>query len=147
MVSRNTTHLAGEFLVAGELSRRGYPVSITFGNAKSVDIYADTQEGTVKIDAKAGRGKSNWPIAESLRINEEVYYIFVYLQTQKKIESNTPPEYFIVRGKDILSNNLIETWKTRHGIRYSTLNTPDHKERWDNLPPPPRRAKGENNHE
>jgi len=39
MESKNTTHLAGEFLVAGELARRGYPVSITFGNAKSVDIY------------------------------------------------------------------------------------------------------------
>ena len=41
MLQKNTTHLAGEFLVAGELSRRGYPVSITMGNAKSVDIYAE----------------------------------------------------------------------------------------------------------
>ena len=55
MVQKNTTHLAGEFLVAGELSRRGYPVSITMGNAKSVDIYADTTAGVVRVDAKAGR--------------------------------------------------------------------------------------------
>ncbi len=53
MIDKNTTHLAGEFLVAGELSRRGYPVAITFGNAKSVDIYATTQQGEIKIDAKA----------------------------------------------------------------------------------------------
>ena len=63
MANKNTTHLSGEFLVAGELSRRGYPVSITMGNAKSVDIYAESSAGVLKIDAKAGRAKGNWPIA------------------------------------------------------------------------------------
>jgi len=80
MTSKNTSHLAGEFLVAGELSRRGYPVSITMGNAKSVDIYAGTQQGVIEVDAKAGRGKGNWPIGIS-SVKEGVYYIFVYLQT------------------------------------------------------------------
>jgi hypothetical protein len=135
MSSKNTSHLAGEFLVAGELSRRGYPVSITFGNAKSVDIYADTRVGTIKVDAKAGRMKGNWPVAES-SVNEDVYYIFVYLQTQNRIKNSVAPEYFVVSGKDILSKKLIRTWKTRQGIRYSTLNTDDYKERWDNLPQP-----------
>ena len=32
MADKNTSALAGEFLVAGELSRRGYLVSITMGN-------------------------------------------------------------------------------------------------------------------
>jgi len=44
-IDKNTSHLAGEFLVAGELSRRGYPVSITMGNAKSIDILADSEKG------------------------------------------------------------------------------------------------------
>ena len=51
MIQKNTTHLAGEFLVAGELSRRGYPVSITMGNAKSVDIYVEAKK-------EGGRGSS-----------------------------------------------------------------------------------------
>ncbi|MCP8315780.1 MAG: hypothetical protein H3Z51_02815 [archaeon] len=135
MVSKNTSHLAGEFLVAGELSRRGYPVSITIGNAKSVDIYANAQERVIKVNAKAGRGKGNWPITKN-SVNEDVYYIFVYLQTQNKIKNNVAPEYFVVSGKEILSKNLIRTWKTRQGIRYSTLNTDDYKERWGKLPPP-----------
>ena len=134
MVSKNTTHLAGEFLVAGELARRGYPVSITFGNAKSVDIYAETKGGTKKVDAKAGRAKSNWPIGESTRIEEDVYYIFVYLQTSSKIRRNVAPEYFVVSGKEILEENLIRDWKGgRHGIMYKTLNKSDYKERWDKL--------------
>jgi len=135
MISKYTSHLAGEFLVAGELSRRGYPVSITIGNAKSVDIYASARERVIKIDAKAGRGKGNWPIAKS-SVNEDVYYICVYLQDQNKIKNNIAPEYFVVSGKEIFSKNLVETWKTRQGIRYSTLNTNNYKERWDKLPSP-----------
>ena len=135
MVQKNTTHLAGEFLVAGELSRRGYPVSITMGNAKSVDIYAETTAGVIRVDAKAGRSKSNWPIAKE-NINEDQYYIFVYLQTEKKIGKNAPPEYFVVTGKEILSNNLIKVWGTRQGIPYSNLNTDWYRESWNKLPPP-----------
>jgi len=134
MPSKNTTHLAGEFLVAGELSRRGYPVSITFGNAKAVDIYADTKSGPVVIDAKAGRTKSNFPIKKE-NINKRQYYIFVYLKTKEDIENNIPPVYFIVTGKEIIDNNLITAWKTRQGIKQTDLNTKKYKERWDKLPP------------
>jgi hypothetical protein len=40
MPDKNNSALAGEFLVAGELSRRGYSVSITMGKAKAIDIFA-----------------------------------------------------------------------------------------------------------
>ncbi len=135
MATKNTTHLAGEFLVAGELSRRGYPVSITMGNAKSVDIYAESEKRVIKIDAKAGRAKGNWPIAEN-SVKKDVWYIFVHLRTDKQIKDNMPPEYFVVSGREILSKNLIASWKTRQGIRYSTLNTNKYRERWDRLPLP-----------
>jgi hypothetical protein len=135
MASKNTTHLAGEFLVAGELSRRGYPVSITMGNAKSVDIYVDTKEGVIRVDAKAGRSKSNWPITKDA-ISEDAYYIFVHLQTEKKIGKNEPPEYFVATGKEIISDNLIKIWGTRQGIQYSNLNIDRYRESWNKLPPP-----------
>jgi len=135
MTDNNTSHLAGEFLVAGELSRRGYAVSITFGNAKSVDIYATAGKSTICIDAKAGRGKSNWPVLKS-SVKEEMYYIFVYLQRQNKIIDNEPPEYFITSGNKFLTKDLIKTWGTRQGVTYSSLNNEEYKERWDKLPPP-----------
>lgn len=135
MTTKNTSHLAGEFLVAGELSRRGYPLSITMGNAKSVDIYADSKKGVIKIDAKAGRSKGNWPIKED-SVKGDIWYIFVYLQTENRIKENKPPEYFVVSGKEILSRDLIDKWETRQGIRYSTLNTNKYRERWNKLPPP-----------
>jgi len=135
MSNKNTTHLAGEFLVAGELSRRGYPVSITMGNAKSVDIYAESSKGMLKIDAKAGRAKGNWPILKN-SVKNDLYYIFVYLQTDNRIKKNDPPEYFIVKGKEIIGYDLIETWGKRQGIRYLKLKTKEYEERWDKLPSP-----------
>ncbi len=135
MTARNTTHLAGEFLVAGELSRRGYPVSITLGNAKSVDIYAEARNEIIKIDAKAGRAKGNWPI-KGRGIEKDMYYIFVHLRTEKMIKDNIPPEYFIVSGEEIFSENLIKKWKTREGIPYKSLNNEKYKENWSKLPKP-----------
>jgi hypothetical protein len=135
MIEKNTTHLAGEFLVAGELARRGYPVSLTMGNAKSVDIYVESQKGVLKIDAKAGRAKGNWPISKE-QVEQGVFYIFVHLGTAKQIENNANPEYFIVTGREIQNRNLIDTWKTRQGIRYSALADDRYKENWAKLPPP-----------
>lgn len=138
MVSRNITHLAGEFLVAGELARRGYPVSITMGNAKSVDIYVGTREGVKKVDAKAGRGKTNFPIGKTTHIEQDVYYIFVYLQTASKIKENVAPEYFVISGDQILSQNLVRNWSGgRRGITYGDLKH-NYEEKWSLLPPPPK---------
>jgi hypothetical protein len=134
-MTKNTTHLAGEFLVAGELSRRGYPVSITMGNAKSVDIYAESSRGVIKVDAKAGRAKGNWPMAADA-VRKDVCYVFVHLRTDKQIKENIPSEYFIVWGREILTRQLVKRWGTREGIRYTTLNSNVYKEQWHKLPPP-----------
>ncbi len=128
MKETNTAHLAGEFLVAGELARRGYPVSITMGNAKSVDIYAGTR---IMVDAKAGRTKSNWPVKKH-SIQPNVFYVFVYLGTEKEIKNDKPPEYFIVTGKEIISQELIQEWGSRSGITYKDLEK--FKGKWHKIP-------------
>ncbi len=137
MADKNTSGLAGEFLVAGELSRRGYPVSVTMGNAKSVDICAETQGGkwTTRVDAKAIKTKTSWPIREDA-IKDDLYYIFVHLQTEHGIKKDLPPEYFIVRGDEIKSKKPIRPWRSMPGIPFSALNTDDYKSRWDKLPQP-----------
>ncbi len=136
MGDSNTAALAGEFLVAGELSRRGYLVSITMGKAKAIDIFASTHKGErIGIDVKASRYKTSWPVG---KIDETLYYVFVSLQTEDKLRSdietysNTPPEYFIVSGKD--AKKLVIPWKSMPGVKYSSLK--EYKERWDILPPP-----------
>jgi hypothetical protein len=137
MTDKNTSHLAGEFLVAGELARRGYPVSITMGNAKSVDIYVETgefdeqgQKKTIRVDAKAARTKS-WVVGE---IVDSILYIFVYLQSKKQISKNKPPEFFIAKANEI--KHLIKTYGEMSEIPYSLLADNEFFERWDKIPLP-----------
>ena len=57
------THLAGEFFVSAELSRMGYNVALTMGNAKKVDLVVESDSKTVPIQVKALAKKQNvgWP--------------------------------------------------------------------------------------
>ncbi len=58
------THLAGEYLVAGELARRGYSVGITLGNTKAIDLFVERDGVTVPVQVKAIRKSSyaGWPL-------------------------------------------------------------------------------------
>lgn len=130
-MDKNTSHLAGEFLVAGELARRGLSVSITFGNAKSVDIFAETASGKYCIDAKALRGKSNWPISRP-QIRDDVIYVFVYLGTESAVAANEAPEYYVVPATALLEDDLISDWGgNRSGVTYQALSTGNYRDAWD----------------
>ena len=135
MADNNLSGLAGECLVAGELSRRGYLVAITMGHAKAIDLFVKTQKDTIKIDVKAGQYTTSWPIKD---VEEDLYYVFVYLHKRENIIKNdtngisTPPEYFIVPGRE--AKKLIVHWKKIPGIPYKSLKK--YREKWDMLPIP-----------
>ena len=63
-VDGNMTGLAGELFVAAELLKRGLQTSITFGNAKQIDLFAHNphtgQNFTIQV--KALRAKNYFPI-------------------------------------------------------------------------------------
>ncbi len=129
-LDKNTSHLAGEFLAAGELSRRGLGVSIAIGNAKSVDIVAQSTTVIYRVDAKAVRAKTNWPLNQS-SVDKDLIYVFVYLGTAKAIKKNEPPEYYIVPGSALLNKRLVTTWpKGRSGVTYKTLSQGNYKDDW-----------------
>jgi hypothetical protein len=50
--------LAGEYRVCSELNRRGVFATVTYGNHKSVDVYAisDRRERALKIEVKTSQG-------------------------------------------------------------------------------------------
>ena len=93
-VDGQITGLAGELFVAAELLKRGIQTSITFGNAKAIDLLAynpDTGR-SFTVQVKAIRKKNVFPIAHN-KINRAHTYVFVVL--------NKPGEavqYFIVPG-------------------------------------------------
>jgi hypothetical protein len=135
-LASNTSALAGEYLVAGELSRRGYLVSITMGNAKAIDIFACTKDRkkTIKIDVKASKCKTSWPAGE---IKEDMFYVFVSLHKPEKLIAikgvNIAPEYYIIPGEK--AKSLVNRYaRGMSDIRYHAVQ--EYKERWDLLPSP-----------
>ncbi|HDZ03254.1 MAG TPA: hypothetical protein ENH52_17740 [Nitrospirae bacterium] len=77
-IDRQKSGLAGEFFVAAELLKRNYQVSVTFGNAKAIDLFVhnETIDKTFIVQVKSLKYKNCFPIKiENMR--DEHIYIFV----------------------------------------------------------------------
>ena len=89
--------LAGEFFVAAELLKRGIQTSVTFGNAKAIDLFArNTKTGrTFTVQVKTLRSKNSYPYPISPdRVKAEHVYVFVLLN-----KPDQPVQYFVVLGR------------------------------------------------
>jgi hypothetical protein len=91
------TGLAGEFFVAAELLKRNLQVSLTLGNAKSIDLIAINKESIYQIQVKCLRKGPNCFDLYSEKINPSHIYIFVYLNSPDQ-----QPDYFILKGEELL---------------------------------------------
>lgn len=98
-VDGQITGLAGELFAAAELLKRGLQTSVTFGNAKAIDLFAfnPATGRTFTVQVKASRKKNYFPITHS-KVNPIHTYIFVLLN-----KPGQPVQYFIVPGH-ILAN-------------------------------------------
>jgi len=94
------TSMAGEFLVAGKLLKRGLLVSVTMGNAKAIDLFVHNPktDKTFTVQVKALRAKNWFPIHKE-KVSPNHIYIFVILNHNEQEE-----EYFIVPGNTILDD-------------------------------------------
>jgi hypothetical protein len=89
------TGIAGEYFVAGELSRRGYVASLTLRNTRGIDILASNTDATksVGIQVKANSGKkTQWILSQKAEsdIADNLFYVFVNLN------GTDAPEYYVV---------------------------------------------------
>jgi hypothetical protein len=92
--------LAGEFFVAAELLKRDIQTSVTFGNAKSIDLLAHNSETSASftIQVKALRA-NNYFLLNPDKVVADHIYAFVLL--------NAPGQhvrYFIVPGSELIQN-------------------------------------------
>ena len=110
--------VAGEYLTAGELSRRGYIASITLRNTKGIDILVSSEDASHSacLQVKTSYGKSTrWVLnfkAENYYA-DNLFYCFVNLNNGKT------PDFFIVPSKIVADTirNYYKEW----------LNTPGRK--------------------
>ena len=98
-LSKGITGIAGEYFVAGELSRRGFMASITLRNNDSIDIHASkiSDSKIFAIQVKTSQySNRKWPVgekAEKLKADTVVYVFVVFKAVNER------PEYFIVPSK------------------------------------------------
>ncbi len=127
------TQMAGEFLTAGKLFKRGYQVAVTLGNAKAIDLFAENPRTgkTHTVQVKTQRDKNNFPLHKE-RIRADCIYVFVRLNAVRDQE-----EFFIVQGREILddinrfygaSYRDPENPSKRPGINYGPLDP--YKDNW-----------------
>jgi hypothetical protein len=98
-IDGQVTGLAGEFFVAGELLKRGLQTSVTFGNAKSIDLLAfhPGTGRTFTVQVKALRTNGCFPIKRSA-IEDRHIYVFVLLNPPGR-----PVNFFVVPGTVLLA--------------------------------------------
>lgn len=92
--------LSAEFFVAAELLKRGLQTSVTFGNAKAIDLLAHNGSTgrTFSVQVKALRTR-NYFLIKPAHVKGEHIYAFVLLN-----KPGMSVEYFIVPGSVLIQN-------------------------------------------
>ena len=131
------TQWAAQFYVAAELTRRGYLVSLTLGNAPVVDLLVLSPAGEhFQVDVKGLASKSFWLIRER-PAPPDLFFILVHVPSK-----GGPPDYFIVPGTVVMAG--IATLRKRAldrgrewiewgaGLNWGMASP--YRDRWDLLP-------------
>jgi hypothetical protein len=126
-MDKQITGLSGEFFVAAELLKRNLQVSLTLGNAKSVDLIAINERASYQVQVKTLRKGPNCFDLIVSKINATHIYIFVYLN-----DVDQQPDYYIVRGEEILDNLQHYYGKSLLKTRQTVNDTPlrKYKNNW-----------------
>ncbi|MBU2603356.1 MAG: hypothetical protein KKA32_14555 [Actinobacteria bacterium] len=92
--------LAGEFFVAAELLKRDIQTSVTFGNAKAIDLLAHNAETCTSytIQVKALRA-NNYFLLDPRKLVADHVYVFLLLNG-----SGQHVRYFIVPGSELIEH-------------------------------------------
>jgi hypothetical protein len=94
------TGMAGEFLTVGKLFKRGYQASVTFGNAKAIDVlvYNPKNDKSYIVQVKTLRRK-NCFLLKKENLNPDHVYVFIFLHDFEQSE-----EFFIISGQEIIQD-------------------------------------------
>jgi hypothetical protein len=136
-ITRYKTQWAAQFFTAAQLTRRGYLVSLTFGNAPTSDLLVQSPNGAqFTVDVKDQSTKNFWLI-QRREPNPNHYFNLVYLP--KNIDN--APRYFVLSSDELMKRREEYRQSVLHkgryrddlgGINWTTAF--DYENKWDNLP-------------
>ena len=113
--------------MAAGLSKRGYAVAVTMGNAEAIDLFAEKGRWTLNIQVKATRVRRNvgWPILRA-KVMSNGIDVFVCLN-----EMDSPPTYFVATPTEVRPR--VKEYGIRGILNLGELDTPQFRERWDKV--------------
>lgn len=122
------THIAGEMFVAAELAKRGFQVSLTMGNAKAVDLFAELDGKAICIQVKAIARKQSvgWPLPRKEKIIDGVIYVCVILNA-----IGEPPSYYVLPPSEVRERG--RWYETRAILDLSRIRNGDFKDAWHHI--------------
>jgi hypothetical protein len=95
--TRYKTQWSTQFFAAAELTRRGYLVSLTFGNAAVTDLLVQSPGGVkFTIDVKGQSSRSFW-LVQRREKDPDHYFILVYLPPEF-----AAPRYFVLSSDELM---------------------------------------------
>ena len=118
---KHTTGLAGEFLVAGELLRRGIMAAVTYGNAKKADVIAVNDTKAASLEVKS-TSQTKWVIGSELPSDNPNIWVLVYLPKSE----TASPEYFILTSAELRKllmpqhEEYHKKYLAKHGKEYTS---------------------------
>lgn len=135
--SKYNTQWAAQFFAAAELTRRGYLVSFTFGNAPVSDLQVQSPQGVnFTIDVKGQVTKNFWQIQKRSK-RPGHYFIMAYVPKDLSY-----PQFFILFSDELMKRRdeyearMIQEGKkyqdSRGGINWKTAF--DYEDKWCDLP-------------
>lgn len=140
------TQWVGQFGVAHELTRRGYLVSFTTGNAPADDLLCKSPSGeSFSVQVKSLSSKTYFLYQPSLlEPKNDRFFVFVLIP---QIVSDRP-EYFVMNNRQFRNiakeqDQIIKDKEKKRGkpyksfapgINYNTIARHDFRDAWHNLP-------------
>jgi hypothetical protein len=132
-----STQWSAQFYVAAELTRGGYLVSLTLGNARFADLLVVSPRGTqFMIDVK-GQSTRNFWLIQRREETKDRFYVLVYLP-----KGGEAPTYFVVSCEELMARReeyrlrIVESGRNYDdrlgGINWATAF--EWENRWDVLP-------------
>jgi hypothetical protein len=141
------TQWAAQFYVAAELTRRGYLVSFTMGNAKRTDLHVENSKGeSFSVQVKGAKTQKGWYVSEPKSPHGNLYYVLVYVPDEDS-GSRPSPRFFVLteaETKSVVERDVPRYMekhrvsreeaekKVQTGVAWKDANR--HPERWDKLP-------------
>jgi len=144
LLHKTHTGIASEFFVAGELARRGFNVTLTFGNTKAIDLLIEKDGKLIPVQVKGIQRTSSicWNVDLSNLVDENLYFVLVNLHADTKAQ----PEYFIL-SKNEVHEHFKPTKSGRDYLDYNYIKKLNFQDKWDKITGPDGLTATTNEHE